>query len=183
MLSVFLILLILVQQGRGGGLTGALGGPGGQSAFGTKAGDVFTKITIIAASIWIVLAAVAVRVYTEPNAASALSNTTVNQTSTAPINVNEPPPAMGGNLNPAAPTEEMSPAPGVATPVSPSDANATPVSPSKTTAPAQAEVDPKTEAPLTFETPASTTEPAPAPQNPAPSEPSSTDGAAEQPKP
>ena len=52
-LSVFLILLILVQRGRGGGLVGAFGGMGGQSAFGAKAGDVFTKITIITVSIWI----------------------------------------------------------------------------------------------------------------------------------
>ncbi len=51
-LSVFLILLVLVQRGRGGGLTGALGGPGGQSAFGSKAGDTFTVITIVVASIW-----------------------------------------------------------------------------------------------------------------------------------
>jgi preprotein translocase subunit SecG len=53
--SLFLILLILVQRGRGGGLTGALGGMGGQSAFGTKAGDVFTRVTIIVASVWILL--------------------------------------------------------------------------------------------------------------------------------
>jgi len=53
--SVFLILLVLVQRGRGGGLTGALGGMGGQSAFGTKAGDVFTKITVVTAAIWIIL--------------------------------------------------------------------------------------------------------------------------------
>ena len=45
--SLFLILLVLVQRGRGGGLAGALGGMGGQSAFGTKAGDVFTRITIV----------------------------------------------------------------------------------------------------------------------------------------
>lgn len=51
-LSIFLILLILIQRGKGGGLTGALGGPGGQSAFGSKAGDTFTVITIVAASIW-----------------------------------------------------------------------------------------------------------------------------------
>jgi preprotein translocase subunit SecG len=51
-LSLFLILLILVQRGRGGGLTGALGGPGGQSAFGSKAGDTFTLITVIIASVW-----------------------------------------------------------------------------------------------------------------------------------
>ncbi|MFM9066437.1 MAG: preprotein translocase subunit SecG, partial [Planctomycetota bacterium] len=53
--AVFLILLILVQRGRGGGLAGALGGMGGQSAFGTKAGDLFTRITIICAVVWIVL--------------------------------------------------------------------------------------------------------------------------------
>ncbi|MEM9646115.1 MAG: preprotein translocase subunit SecG [Planctomycetota bacterium] len=51
-LSLFLVLLILVQRGRGGGLTGALGGPGGQSAFGSKAGDTFTLITVIVAAIW-----------------------------------------------------------------------------------------------------------------------------------
>ena len=51
-LSLFLILLILVQRGKGGGLTGALGGPGGQSAFGSKAGDTFTVITVVVASIW-----------------------------------------------------------------------------------------------------------------------------------
>jgi preprotein translocase subunit SecG len=56
-LSLFLILLILVQRGRGGGLTGALGGPGGQSAFGTKAGDLFTRITSFVALGWITLCA------------------------------------------------------------------------------------------------------------------------------
>ena len=53
LLAIFLILLVLVQRGRGGGLAGALGGMGGSSAFGAKAGDVFTRITIITASIWI----------------------------------------------------------------------------------------------------------------------------------
>ena len=53
--AVFLILLVLVQRGRGGGLAGALGGMGGSSAFGAKAGDVFTRITIVAAAVWIFL--------------------------------------------------------------------------------------------------------------------------------
>mgnify|MGYP003652786231 CR=1 FL=1 len=51
-LSLFLILLVLIQRGKGGGLTGALGGPGGQSAFGSKAGDTFTVITVIVATVW-----------------------------------------------------------------------------------------------------------------------------------
>jgi preprotein translocase subunit SecG len=53
--SLLLVLLVLVQRGRGGGLAGALGGMGGSSAFGAKAGDVFTRITIGAAAIWVVL--------------------------------------------------------------------------------------------------------------------------------
>ena len=51
-LSLFLILLILVQRGKGGGLAGALGGPGGQSAFGSKAGDTFTVVTVAVALMW-----------------------------------------------------------------------------------------------------------------------------------
>src|SRR6186997_716790 len=61
-LAIFLILLVLVQRGRGGGLTGALGGMGGQSAFGAKAGDLFTRITIVVAAVWIILSMAAVKV-------------------------------------------------------------------------------------------------------------------------
>jgi preprotein translocase subunit SecG len=53
--AVFLMLIVLVQRGRGGGLAGAFGGAGGQSAFGTKAGDLFTRITIGVATFWILL--------------------------------------------------------------------------------------------------------------------------------
>ena len=55
LMALFLILLVLIQRGRGGGLAGAFGGLGGQSAFGTKAGDVFTRVTIIVAGVWIAL--------------------------------------------------------------------------------------------------------------------------------
>jgi preprotein translocase subunit SecG len=59
--ALFLIILILVQRGKGGGLAGAFGGMGGQSAFGTKAGDTFTKITIGVATFWIILCLVMVK--------------------------------------------------------------------------------------------------------------------------
>ena len=64
--SLFLILLVLIQRGRGGGLAGALGGMGGQSAFGTKAGDVFTKITVGVAAVWILLCELAINVLGRP---------------------------------------------------------------------------------------------------------------------
>lgn len=60
--ALFLILLVLIQRGRGGGLAGAFGGAGGQSAFGTKAGDIFTKITIGVAAFWIILCILAINV-------------------------------------------------------------------------------------------------------------------------
>ena len=63
--SVFLILLVLIQRGRGGGLAGAFGGLGGQSAFGTKAGDLFTRITIFVAAFWIILCAVSVKYFSD----------------------------------------------------------------------------------------------------------------------
>lgn len=53
--SVFLILLVLIQRGKGGGLAGAFGGAGGSSAFGSRAGDTFTRITIYAAAVWLLL--------------------------------------------------------------------------------------------------------------------------------
>jgi len=73
LLSVFLTLLILVQRGRGGGLTGALGGMGGQSAFGAKAGDLFTKITIVTAMIWILLGMGALKVLHKPRFGSGVT--------------------------------------------------------------------------------------------------------------
>lgn len=60
--SLLLIFLVLIQRGRGGGLAGAFGGAGGQSAFGTKAGDVFTKITVGVAGFWIVLCVLSINV-------------------------------------------------------------------------------------------------------------------------
>jgi protein translocase SecG subunit len=55
---LFLILLILIQKGRGGGLASAFGGAGGNTAFGSKTGDVLTWATSIVFGIFIVLAVV-----------------------------------------------------------------------------------------------------------------------------
>src|SRR5207245_6785447 len=60
--GVFLILLVLIQRGKGGGLAGAFGGVGGSSPFGSRAGDAFTRITIYVASVWLLLCMVQVRV-------------------------------------------------------------------------------------------------------------------------
>jgi preprotein translocase subunit SecG len=45
MVCMLLILVVLLQKGRGEGLAGAFGGSSG-SAFGAKTGDVFTWVTV-----------------------------------------------------------------------------------------------------------------------------------------
>jgi preprotein translocase subunit SecG len=55
LLGIFLILLVLIQRGKGGGLAGAFGGAGGSSAFGSRAGDTFMWITVYTAGIWLLL--------------------------------------------------------------------------------------------------------------------------------
>ena len=55
LIGLFMILLVLIQRGKGGGLIGALGGTGGSSPFGSRAGDQFTRLTIYVACIWLLL--------------------------------------------------------------------------------------------------------------------------------
>jgi len=82
--AVFLILLVLVQRGRGGGLAGALGGAGGQSAFGAKAGDLFTRITMVSATFWILLCVLAVRLLAPPPSYGLAEDDSANPAATAP---------------------------------------------------------------------------------------------------
>lgn len=109
--ALFLILLVLVQRGKGGGLAGAFGGMGGQSAFGTKAGDLFTKITIGVAAFWIILCMITVKVggsgsdYLEPDMGGAGGSTDAtsapadadNQPGGTQLPVTDTPPNTGGS--------------------------------------------------------------------------------------
>jgi preprotein translocase subunit SecG len=100
-LSLFLILLILIQRGKGGGLTGALGGPGGQSAFGSKAGDTFTLITVIVASVWAFTCAFTMWLYnTNVPSAAAATNIKPGPSETRPADDAAVPP-IGGAANTA----------------------------------------------------------------------------------
>ncbi|HEX2974208.1 MAG TPA: preprotein translocase subunit SecG [Tepidisphaeraceae bacterium] len=56
--SLFLILLVLIQKGRGGGLSSAFGGMGGNTAFGSKTGDVLTWATSVVFGVFLLLAIV-----------------------------------------------------------------------------------------------------------------------------
>ena len=53
-ICLVLIAVILLQAGRGGGLSEAFGGESSQTIFGTKASVFMTKATIAAASLFLV---------------------------------------------------------------------------------------------------------------------------------
>lgn len=51
--SIFLIVVILFQAGRGGGLADTFGGSQLQSLFGTKSASILTRLTTICAAVFI----------------------------------------------------------------------------------------------------------------------------------
>lgn len=57
LVCLFMMLIILIQKPRGGGLSGAFGGAGSaQAAFGAKTGDVLTWFTVICFTAFLLLA-------------------------------------------------------------------------------------------------------------------------------
>lgn len=94
---LLLIVVVLLQKGRGGGLAGAFGGAGGHSAFGAKTGDVFTWITVGLTAAFI-LASVLGNYYFVPVSGAAVS-TPVVAPAGAPQN-------EGGQPGGAAPAEK-----------------------------------------------------------------------------
>jgi len=65
---VSLILIILIQKGRGGGLSGAFGGAMAGGILGSKTGDFLTWVTIVLVGVFLTLAVVMAKYY-KPSAA------------------------------------------------------------------------------------------------------------------
>lgn len=114
--SVFLICLVLIQRGKGGGLAGAFGGMGGSSAFGTKAGDVFTRVTIGTALVWFILNMLLVVLHNRPHT-SAFQGLEAGAPADTTTGVPAPVPPGPGPANPPPITPPPS---GTSSPTSPS---------------------------------------------------------------
>ncbi len=110
--AVILVLLVLIQRGRGGGLAGAFGGPGGHSAFGTKTADVFIKVTAVLGAIFFILAIVTALLVRYQQ--SALWSAEEPAPAEAPAK-----PGTGPAERPAAPPAEVPEAPPAETPAAP----------------------------------------------------------------
>ncbi|RKY24201.1 MAG: preprotein translocase subunit SecG [Planctomycetota bacterium] len=61
--AVALILIILVQKGKGGGLGGAFGGGMASGILGSKTGDFLTWVTIALVGLFLTLAVVMAKFY------------------------------------------------------------------------------------------------------------------------
>ena len=102
----FLMLIIMLQRGRGGGLAGAFGGAGGSSAFGAKTGDVFTWITVVVAAVFIIVCVVANFVMEPPTDAQLLAADTPAATApptAEPLTMPTETPPAGGSEDPSTP--------------------------------------------------------------------------------
>ena len=60
---VALVLIILIQKGRGGGLSAAFGGGMASGLLGSKTGDFLTWVTIVLVSVFLLLAVVMAKFY------------------------------------------------------------------------------------------------------------------------
>jgi len=60
---VALILIVLIQKGRGGGLSAAFGGAMAGGILGSKTGDFLTWVTIVLVSVFLILAIVMAKFY------------------------------------------------------------------------------------------------------------------------
>lgn len=60
---VALILIVLVQKGRGGGLSSALAGGVASGILGSKTGDFLTWVTIVLVGVFLIMAVLMARFY------------------------------------------------------------------------------------------------------------------------
>ncbi|MHC4130742.1 MAG: preprotein translocase subunit SecG [Planctomycetota bacterium] len=96
--AVVLILIVLIQKGRGGGLSGAFGGGMSSSLLGSKTGDVLTWVTIFLVAVFLVLAVVLAKLY-KPTVRDMTPASAVGQT--------QPAGAAPSTGTPQAPAPEM----------------------------------------------------------------------------
>jgi preprotein translocase subunit SecG len=97
--SVVLTLLILIQKGKGGGLSGAFSGGMASNILGSKTGDILTVVTICAASLF-VLTALVLDKWWKPSSRGPASRTAAPITSNDTGRTEQPSPATPSQEQP-----------------------------------------------------------------------------------
>ncbi len=129
--AVALIFIILLQKGRGGGLSAALGGGMASGILGAKTGDVLTWVTISLVGVFLLLAVLMTK-YWKPSTQQFGAPTPPPAAQTQPVQPSQPTPAPAAQTTPAGqpaqgtqPAEAGQSAPGAAqpTPATPAEPN------------------------------------------------------------
>ena len=89
LLSLFLIFIILIQRGKGGGIAGSLTGTA-QSAFGARGGDILMWLTLTMTIIWILLCCLTIFFYsrTQPPVAEGSDDADIKTETDSPSGLN-----------------------------------------------------------------------------------------------
>ncbi len=96
-IAILLMIVILLQRGRGVGLSGAFGGAGGQSAFGAKTGDFLTWVTVTMAIVFLMFTIALNYVFRPAKPVAAMPPPVLPTETPAPADT----PAGGGEETPA----------------------------------------------------------------------------------
>jgi preprotein translocase subunit SecG len=139
LVCLVLILVVLMQKGRGGGLSGAFAGGMASGLLGSKTGDFLTWVTIVLVSIFLVLAVLMARFYRPPvrygrglPPASQQPLTGGQSPAPKPGAAEQPTPA-GPSAPPAGATQPSAPASQPSTPPSGASGTGAPATPSADT--------------------------------------------------
>ncbi len=127
-IALLLVMIVLIQKAKGGGLSSAFGGMGASSLLGTKTGDVLTWVTISLAVVFLALGAVLVKYY-RPSVPTDLRNPPAKAPVTATPGAGDTTttPATGAAAAPTGAVDgAAAPQPAASTPV---EIPATPVQP------------------------------------------------------
>ena len=90
-ISLFLIAVILLQAGKGGGLSDTFGGSQMQSLFGTKSATVLTKLTAVCA-IGFIATCITLAVMSSHQAKSIVDNVRIPQAAASQAEATAPAP-------------------------------------------------------------------------------------------
>jgi preprotein translocase subunit SecG len=120
-LAILLMIVILLQRGKGVGLAGAFGGTGGTTAFGAKTGDILTWVTIVGAALLLTYTVILNFIFVDvgpglrgpqPTGAPAQGPGGSGNPVAPAGPAQGQPPASGGPAVPATPIQAPPPAPG-----------------------------------------------------------------------
>ena len=115
-ISIFLILVVLLQQGKGADLAGAFGGGGSQTAFGARGATTLLHKLTTAFFVLFIITSISLSILQSRPAASVMSGQAVQPATTAPGTTTAAPatsaPAPGTTTAAPAAPATATPAPG-----------------------------------------------------------------------